>query len=374
MEALGTLAGGIAHDFNNILTGILGNLQIAQMDLSKGHPSYPALESADHAAHRARALVARILSFSRPRQDNHAPGPLGPTVLEAVELLRAGLPGGMEIDPNCANVDFDSGQIHQAIMNLGTNSAHAISDSGGAISISLRPVKPSQSLMDLHPQVTAAHSVCLSVRDNGSGIRPEVLKRMFEPFFTTKSFGQGTGLGLAMVHTIMTGHKGAIIVESSPGYGTRFDLYFPAAVDPTASAVPAYQTPRPGRLAPFGRNRQIMLVDDEDSVRLVGANLLKRLGFLPSAFARATDALDAFKAKPEDFCIVISDLTMPGMTGVELARHVLAIRTSIPFILTSGHLQVDARQSALQTGIRSVIAKPFEVDDLVRQIQSALGD
>jgi PAS domain S-box-containing protein len=215
MEALGTLAGGIAHDFNNILTGILGYLQLAEMDLPRGHPAYGALESADKASRRARDLVARILSFSRLEQDNRVPASLGPVVLEAVQLLRVGMPGKVEvrteIDAKCPPVVFDPGQIHQVIMNLGTNSFHAMGAGGGVLSVALRPVTPSSELRERHPQVSAAHTVCLTLRDNGCGMDEDVVKRIFEPFYTTKTFGHGTGLGLAMVHAIMNSHKGAIV-------------------------------------------------------------------------------------------------------------------------------------------------------------------
>ncbi len=378
MEALGTLAGGIAHDFNNILTGILGNLQIAEMDLPTGHPAFVALQAADKASWRARDLVARILSFSRVERDNRSPAPLGAVVLEAVQLLRAGLPVEIEIrtdiDPRCPAVVFDSGQVHQVIMNLGTNSAHAMRGRGGVISVELRPVSPSTALRERHPQVTAGHTVCLTLRDNGCGMEETVLKRIFEPFFTTKTLGQGTGLGLAMVHAIMKSHNGAIVVESVLGSGTTFDLYFPSTILQVAESARGERATRQDKFFPFGNNRRIMLVDDEDAVRVIGADLLERLGFRPSAFARPAEALEAFRADPDGFSAVISDLTMPEMTGLELARHILAIRAGIPIILTSGYLHSDAQQKARESGVRCVINKPFEVQELVAQVRSVLDE
>jgi PAS domain S-box-containing protein len=376
MEALGTLAGGIAHDFNNILTGILGNLQIAEMDVPTGHPAFVALQAADRASWRARDLVARILSFSRLEHDNRAPALLGPVVLEAAQLLRVGLPSEIEvrtdIDPNCPPVVFDPGQIHQVIMNLGTNSAHAMRDRGGVLDVRMRPVTPSSALRERHPEVMPGQSVCLTLQDNGCGMEEAVLRRIFEPFYTTKTSGHGTGLGLAMVHAIIKSHNGSIVVESTPASGTRFDIYFPAASGAVADLRPSAHPVRPEKLVAFGNGRRIMLVDDEDAVRIVGVELLERLGFLPSTFAFPAEALEAFRAAPASFSAVISDLTMPEMTGLELARHILAIRPDTPIILTSGYLHTEAQQKARESGVRCVINKPFEVQQLIAQIRSVL--
>ncbi len=384
MEALGTLAGGIAHDFNNILTGILGNLQLAEMDVPKGHPAYLALESAAKASRRARDLVARILSFSRLEQNNRVASPLGPVVREAMQLLCVGLHGDVgirsEIDPTCPPVVFDSGQIHQVIMNLGTNSLHAMKEGGGVLSIELHTVTPSDALRERHPQVTPDHRVCLTLRDNGCGMEEAVMKRLFEPFFTTKTFGQGTGLGLAMVHAIVSSHKGAIVVESAPGAGTRFDLYFPAApakapaeAPAPPAAPPAPAAPKP-RIVAFGKSRRILLVDDEDSVLTIADSLLKRFGFAPRSFALPMEALKVFQGDPEGFAAVITDLTMPEMTGLELTHHILAIRPATPIILTSGYLNTEALQRARDCGVRSVIKKPFDVMELITQIRSVLNE
>jgi signal transduction histidine kinase/CheY-like chemotaxis protein len=380
MEALGTLAGGIAHDFNNILTGILGYLQIAEMDLPKGHPAYAAVGSAQTASLRARDLVARILAFSRLEQDNRSPAQLGPVVLEAVQLLRVGMPGWIEvrteIDATCPPVVLDPGQIHQLIMNLGTNSIHAMGARGGVLTVALQHGVPTTELREHHPQVTAAHTVRLTLRDDGCGMDEAVLKRIFEPFYTTRTFGKGTGLGLAMVHAIMNSHKGAIVVASKPGAGTTFDLYFPAAPAqaPAAAAVPAQAPARKDRFAAFGADRRIMLVDDEDAVRNIAESLLKRFGFRPAAFALPAAALEAFRAEPDAFCAVISDLTMPEMTGLELAGHMLALRPATKIILTSGYLQADVQQKARESGVKCVIKKPFDVHELMAQVRAVLGD
>gem|GEM_PF-3353320 len=378
MEALGTLAGGIAHDFNNILTGILGNLQLAEMDLPSGHEAFVALKSAEKASWRARDLIARILSFSRQERDNRKPASLGAVVLEAVQLLKVGLPGEIEIrtaiDKDCPLVVFDSGQVHQVIMNLGTNSAQAMRGRRGVITVELHSVAPSGALREQHPQVSASHRVCLTFRDNGSGMGEEVRKRIFEPFFTTKALGHGTGLGLAMVHAIMKGHNGAIVVESAPGSGTTFNLYFPAAGDLAQAPKPGTRQPFGDHLVAFGDKRRVLLVDDEEPICRIGAELLERLGFSPSVFERPADALEAFRADPAGFCAVISDLTMPEMTGLELARQIRGIRPAVPIILTSGYLHLDAQQKARESGVNCVINKPFEMKEMASQIREILGE
>jgi PAS domain S-box-containing protein len=378
LEALGTLAGGIAHDFNNILTGILGNLQIAEMDLPAGHPAYVALESADRASRRARDLVARILSFSRPEQEHRAAAPLGPIVRETAQLLSVGLPATMavrtEIDPGCPSVVFDPVQIHQVIMNLGTNGLHAMRGRGGVLLVELRTAAPGAELRERHPQLNDGHTVRLTLQDSGCGMEADVVKRIFEPFYTTKTSGQGTGLGLAMVHSIMMSHQGAIVVESVPGSGTRFDLYFPAAVEPAPDAKPGARAAGRGGFEPFGRGRKVLLVDDDDAILSIGSNLLARLGFSPVVYSRPTDALGAYLGDPSGFSLVISDLTMPGMNGIELTSQILAVRPDIPVILTSGYLNADAQKRARESGVRCLINKPFDVRELVAQVRIVLGE
>jgi len=205
-------------------------------------------------------------------------------------------------------------------------------------------------------------------------MEPAVLERIFEPFYTTKALGHGTGLGLAMVHAIMKSHNGAIVVESAPESGTKFDLYFPASVDQAPQSGPGTRSPFGDDLAPFGRNRKIMLVDDEDPILVIGADFLRRLGFIPDSFARPAEALEAYRADPAAYCAVISDLTMPEMTGLELARHILAIRPGVPIILTSGYLHSDAQQKARESGVQCVINKPFDMQELVSQIRAVLGE
>jgi len=242
------------------------------------------------------------------------------------------------------------------------------------IALEVRAVWPSEALRERHPQVSASHRVCLTIRDEGCGMEPAVLKRIFEPFYTTKEFGQGTGLGLAMVHTIMKSHNGAIVVESEPGKGTTFSLYFPAAATFSASALVVPRTTRRSGIVPFGNGRSLMLVDDEDTVLNIGSNLLRRLGFVPMAYTFPKEALKAFELDPTAICAVISDLTMPEMTGLELSRQILARRPDVPIIITTGYLHSDAQRNAQNSGVQCVVTKPFDVKELISKIRMVLNE
>ena len=322
--------------------------------------------------------MARILSFSRLDRENRAPALLGPIVQEAVQLLRVSLPGTVEIRTDiaadCPAVLLNPGQIHQLILNLGTNGAHAMREHGGLLTVELHAVVPDPALRENHPQVGPDHTVCLGVRDTGSGMVPAVQKRIFEPFYTTKSLGEGTGLGLAMVHAIMKSHEGAIVVDSQPGAGTTFKLYFPAARGAVPAAESADRTGTAPGMAAFGQDRRILLVDDEEPVRNFSVTLLKRLGFRPLPCALPADAVAAFRAEPDSFSAVITDLTMPEMTGLELARQITQLRPSMPVLLISGNISPTAQQQARASGVSSFIGKPFELRELVAQIRLILNE
>jgi len=375
MDALGTLAGGIAHDFNNILTGIMGNLDLAAMDLPPTHAVQPRLHDAQQASRRARDHVARILTFSRRYQGDRTAKFLGPVVQEAVQLLRASLPVTIDIRtrfaPSCPAVLCDTAQIHQVIMNLGTNSAHAMRTRGGLLAVELEPVTPDPTLMERHPQVKPSHRVRLTIRDTGSGIDPRVLGRIFEPFFTTKAPDEGTGLGLAMVHGIVEDHLGAIVVTSVLGQGTTFAIYFPAA-EGAVSFSPAEVAPAEARS--FGRGRKVMIVDDDTTVLRLGHDILHLSGFRPDSFSNPLVALKKFEDAAADYVAVVSDLTMPGMTGVELARRLRQIRPDVPFVLTSGYLHTEAQGGAQESGITHFIKKPFDIGEFTAKVRSALGE
>ena len=370
MEAIGTLAGGIAHDFNNILTGILGNVQLAEIDLASDHPARTYLSDALKACNRARDLVTQILTFSRRREQQRVVARLGPVVREALRLLRASLPATIDIrsdiDDDSPLVLCDPTQIHQVLMNLGANAGYAMREAGGVLAVSVRAVEVESAMIAQHPQLVNGRTVCLSVRDTGCGMDAATRERLFEPFFTTKGPGEGTGLGLAVVHGIMVNHEGVIAVDSRPGTGTVFHLYFP--VIETAESVPA-AVPRP---LPRGSGQRILFVDDEPAVVQLGGRMLLKLGYRPLVFTSSTEALAAFRENPAEIDLVLTDLTMPGITGVELARQVHALRPGLPLVIASGHLQTDDANQARALGVRHFVEKPFSLGALAENVYEAL--
>jgi signal transduction histidine kinase len=370
MEAIGTLAGGIAHDFNNILTGIVGNVQLAQFEVRDNARALHCLEQALKAGHRARDLVGQILTFSQHREQPRAVVKIGAIVREALRLLRASLPAHIEIvieiDPACPPILCDPSQIHQVLINLGTNAAHAMSERGGVLRVAVRPTEIAENLQPTHGCVRAGRGVSLRVSDTGKGMDAATRERIFEPFFTTKPVGEGTGLGLAVVHGVVQSHGGAILVESTAGVGTTFEVIFPATAQ--NEAAPAVVALPP----PAGHGERILLIDDEPSITMVGAQMLRKLGYHVIAFSHPGAALAAFREAPAGFHAVITDLTMPGMNGVDLAREILATRPDLPILVTSGRMHATDLARAQAAGVRSTIAKPFTVQLLAESLARAL--
>ncbi len=371
MEAIGTLAGGVAHDFNNILTGILGNLQLAELDLPETHPSRAFLADGLKACMRARDLVAQILTFSRRREQQRSIVSLGPIVKEALRLLRASLATTIDIqsdiDSDCPTVMSDPSQVHQIIMNLGTNAAHAMREHGGTLTVRLKFVEVDAEMRCRHPQLPLGPMVCLWVGDTGCGMDAATCERVFDPFFTTKVPGEGTGLGLAVVHGIMESHEGAIIVDSEVGRGTIFRLFFPAqqAVEEHAGEEPLD--------VPMGNGQRILIVDDEAAVVLIAERMLTKLGYRPHAFTSPRGALTAFRSDPASYDLVLSDLTMPGMTGVDLACQLAAARPGLPLIITTGYLRSADAERARQLGVHFFLEKPFTLTSLATAVSDALA-
>jgi len=363
MDAVGTLAGGIAHDFNNILSAIVGNVELARQDVGTGHPALESLDEIRKASRRAKDLVNRILAFSREQpQPQHAIA-LSPVVEEAVKLLRATLPAGIELAVSLAadtpEVLADPTQIHQVIVNLGANAWQAMEQGKpGRIEIRVEgiAVGDAAARRGLQPG-RYAH---LSVQDSGHGMDAATQERIFEPFFTTKDVGSGTGLGLSVVHGIVEGHKGAILVESEPGHGTTFHLYFPAA-----AACANDDAAEPEAAAPQeGRGQHVLYLDDEESLVLLVTRMLERLGYRVSGFTVAKQALDAVRADPGQFDLVVTDYNMPGMSGLDVADELLRIRPDLPVAVTSGYISDDLRQKAGKSGVRHLVYKPNTVEEL----------
>ena len=366
MEAIGSLAGGIAHDFNNILSAIIGFTELSM--LSEGAP-VEYLREAMKAANRARDLVKQILSFSRQGDGERMPVHVGMVVKEAVKFLRASLPSTIEIrsriEGSAAAVLSNSVELHQILINLCTNAAHAIGERGGMVEIeacgmNLQAGQPCGSL-DLSPGAY----VRVTVRDTGDGIAPEIRERIFDPYFTTKIKGVGTGLGLAVVHGIVKKAGGAIQVESEVGKGSAFHVYLPKAEGSAA------ETSEHAVLA-CGGSERILLVDDERMLVEIGEKILQRLGYQVVSRTSPLEALELFKAKPDSFDLVMTDQTMPGMTGDALAAEIMKVRPQIPVILCTGYSQIINEESARRKGIRALVLKPLLIHQIDEAIRKAL--
>jgi len=367
MEAVGTLAGGIAHDFNNILTGILGHAQLLAGALKGGPQDETNLKQLVAAAERAAALVKKILAFSRQTPGERRLVPVRQVVNEVLSLLRAGLPSAiaMRCVSNTENdvVMADPTQLHQVLMNLGTNAGYAMGASGGELEVRISRDKVVQPLLGLSP----GHYVKISVRDTGCGMSPEGMARIFDPFFSTKPVNEGTGLGLAVVHGIVLDHGGAIDVQSRVGQGTAFHIWLPAA--DSAADAPA-QTPLP----PLAGNERILLVDDEEIVRTVLEKGLQKLGYSVIAESSGQEALARVKATPDDFDLIITDQTMPQMSGLQLAAAIHAIRPNLPIILATGYSPDVAGRDPAALGLVGIVGKPMHFTELTQMIRDAVAN
>jgi PAS domain S-box-containing protein len=361
LESIGTLAGGIAHDFNNILTAIAGNAKLAATDLPASHPVQTPLREIEKASLRASDLVRQILTFSRRQEAQRQAVKLQDIVAEALRLLRATLPAQIEIQAHygpAPDIAADATQIHQVIINLGTNAAHAMREHGGILTVRLDSVTVDAQDEDYPTYVRPGHYARLRVSDTGTGMDAVTQERIFEPFFTTKAPGQGTGLGLSVVHGIVCSHDGAITVDSEPNRGTSFCLYFPQTTEPAISK------PVEPVAHARGAGQRILYVDDEEALVFLTTRVLERLGYQVTGRTDAKQALAEFRADPMQFDAVVSDLSMPGMTGPELARAVLAIRPNIPIVLTSGYIRDEDMKIVRELKIRDLVLKPNTVEDL----------
>ncbi|MGE3542219.1 MAG: PAS domain S-box protein [Candidatus Tectimicrobiota bacterium] len=372
MEALGTLAGGIAHDFNNVLGAIIGNTELALELLAPDHPVQRQLAEIDKASTRAVDLVRRILSFGRQQDVTRQIILLQPVVAEALQLLRATLPAMIAIrshyDPETPAVLADATQIHQIMMNLGTNAAHAMEEHGGVLDVRVETVSVDEVTASLSADLHSGLYVRLVVSDTGHGMDQQTLQRIFEPFFTTKPPGQGTGLGLSVVHGIMQQHDGAITVYSEPGQGTSVHCYFP--VTETVATLPVMES---GAIL-SSQGARILYIDDEATLVDLGTALLERLGYQATGCTDPQQALELFRSQPSDFDLVITDLAMPGMSGFELAQALLEVRPDLPVILSSGYLRPEDQARAQHLGIRDIMHKPSTARDIARVLQRVYSD
>lgn len=367
IQALGTLAGGIAHDFNNILTAIAGHAHLALIDLEEERSTKESLLAIQEAGLRAVEVVRGLLTFSRHRAPERKVGPLEPIAEQALRLLRATLPPSITIrgqfDPSAPVVKVDGAQVQQVLMNLGANAAYAMSERG-VIDVSIETVPAHRIDLPGVAESSSARYVKLSVADTGCGMDAGTLERIFEPFFTTKPTGQGTGLGLSVVHGIVQSHEGLLSVRSEPGQGSVFHVYFPEAVAPAKSGSPDH--------ASAGAGGRLLYVDDEEPLVVLAKRWLGRLGYQVTGFFDSSLALEAFRARPFDFDAVVSDFAMPGVSGLDLVREIMTIRPGIPVVMTSGYLRPEDRRLAQLAGAGDVILKPHSMAEFAQLLHRTL--
>ncbi len=373
LEALGVLAGGIAHDFNNLLTSVEGFARLASEELSPDAGAKAHIDEAIGACERARELVQQMLTFGR--RDTHSTQPLNIAagMAEGMKLLRATIPKAIEIherlDADSGQVLADPVQLQQVLMNLSTNAYQAMAPGPGTLQVELAPVEVDGALAATVPGLHAGSYARLVVRDSGPGIAPDIQSRIFEPFFTTKGVGEGSGLGLSVVHGIVTSHGGAIRVESPPGRGACFSVYFPRLSKSPVSGPPSIDE------SLTETSEHVLFVDDEEPVVRLAQQILRRLGYRVTALKHGTSSLDAFRKRPASFDLVISDISMPEMSGIELASAIKKIRPDMPVILTTGFPRHVDSQSAKLLGVHEVLCKPFTPEQLGKAIRCALtGD
>ena len=370
MEAIGTLAGGIAHDFNNILAAIIGFSEMVEEDIPLGKPSVQHVQRVINAAYRGRELVQQILAFSRKTEYARHPVSLFSIVKETIQLMRATIPATIDIllesDPPTSDTILATPvEVQQILMNLVTNASLAMQQHGGVLHVSIADVKLEPDSPVLRADMAPGEYIQLVVSDTGTGITPDVKDRIFEPFFTTREVGQGTGMGLAVVYGIVENLHGNIQVESEPGVGTTINVLFPTVKsDAIAETLSTEQSP--------GKRERVLFIDDEEFLVEWGQSLLERLGYEVTAMNNSTEAFEAFTSDPSRFDLVITDQTMPGITGLNLARELLKIRPDIPVILCSGHSDAVTLDTIKEAGVREFLMKPLARQELAEIIRRVL--
>jgi PAS domain S-box-containing protein len=372
LEALGVLAGGIAHDFNNILGAIMAFTELSQLDLDDREALQNNLSMLRQANERAKELVQQILLFSRRKKHERKPVQIGAAVREALRLLRSTLPPTIEvrdeIDAEAPTILADPSQIHQVVMNLATNAMHAMPDQKGRLTVQLKAADISEATAKQHPGLRPGPNVLLSVGDTGSGMDAETVARIFEPFFTTKRAGEGTGLGLAVVQGIATEHEAAIVVRSELSVGTTFELYFPEHPAELSENKPLAMS------LTRGRGESVLVIDDEPALRHAVARLLERLGYVPTTCAGADDALERLAHERGAFDLILTDLTMPKMNGVELAQRILEDNPSARIVIMTGYSATWNAETLREVGIRDLLNKPISTLELSRTLRAALDE
>ena len=369
MEAIGTLAGGIAHDFNNILSAIMGYTELSMLEIPERSPNMDNLNEILKASRRARDMVKQILAFSRQNQQERIPIQISSIVKEALKMLRGSLPTTIEIRNGIGNgigiVEADATQIHQVLMNLSTNAAQAMRDKGGFLKIDLANVDVDAGKAASHADLRPGSYVRLTVSDTGEGMTQEVMERIFEPYFTTKEKDIGTGMGLAVVHGIVKAHGGAITVQSKPGKGSTLSVYLPIIekeIKPEAMMT---------EVLPTG-HEHILFVDDEQALVDIARRVLEKLGYKVTTRVSSVEAVELFRAKPDQFDLVVTDMTMPNMTGDRLTKELMRVRADIPVVLCTGYSESISKESAEKIGIREFVMKPLAMKEIANAIRNAI--
>lgn len=368
MEGIGTFAGGIAHTFNNILSIILGNTELALDDIPEDNPARICLDESRKACLRAKDTIRQLLAFSYKSDKKKRPIKCIPIIKESTKLLRSLIPTSIDIRQDIPDISAiilaDPNQINQVIMNLSTNAAHAMPD-GGVLEISLRSVEFDEDTTVQYHKLIRGRYVKLTISDTGHGIKPEIKNRIFDPYFTTKDVHEGTGLGLSIVYGIVKDTGGTILVESEPGQGTRFDMFFPVIEREITPISKIVEEPVPG-------NERILFVDDEEPIVEASGKILGRLGYKVTAKTNPDEALDLFRSNRNQFDLVITDLTMPKMTGDKLGLEILKISPEIPMILCTGFTKKMNAGRAEELGFAAYLGKPYEGRDLALTVRKVL--
>ena len=370
MEAIGTLAGGIAHDFNNILSAIIGYTELSLTEAEKESVLYENLQEIFQASGRAKNLVKQILTFSRQAEQERKPVKVKLICKEAIKFLRASIPTSIKIRQNIGSdslVIADPTQIHQVLMNLCTNAGHAMEEKGGVLEIKLTDVELSADLLAKFPELNPGSYLELTVSDTGHGIPANIIDRIFDPFFTTKEQGEGTGMGLSVVHGIVGSCGGAIAASSEPGKGSTFNIYLPIVERDNIQ-------PSINENSIADGTERILFVDDESALTNLGKRMLESLGYKVTTRASSIEALELFKAKPDSFDLVITDMTMPNMKGDKLASELIRIRPDIPVIICSGYSAEINPQQAAAMGIRAFVTKPVLKKDIAEAIRKIFDE
>ncbi|WP_457577133.1 response regulator [Desulfomarina sp.] len=370
MESIGTLTGGIAHDFNNILGIIIGNTELALEDIQAWNPAHKYIQEIKTASFRAREVVKQLLNYSRKSKEELRPIDISPVIRESLKLLRSSMPATLEIrdfiPPSSHAVLADATQIHQVVINLCTNAAQAIIDEKGVIEISLEEVSLSERPDDHSNGLRSGEYLLLKVKDSGVGIDPELQDKIFDPYFTTKEVGKGTGMGLAVVHGILKNHNASIEIESTPDKGTTVCVYFPFSETGTFDDPVNKHKPR------AEGHETILFVDDEKSLVDLSERILRKSGYIVAGITDPVQALELFKENPNVFDLIISDMTMPQMTGAEFAEKIKAVRSDIPIIICTGHSSLLNEKKAREIGISAFLMKPVSAETLRTTIRDVI--